>query len=341
METQEFLRAYECKMSVEWNERRRNWPAICSLPRGEDPFPQTVEDDLQIFWRHLIDSNVNWHTVKANWAAVRRCLRFLMDAGLQYETVLIDREEILYLREAAFAGLAPDTVKWYILLFGRYLKCFGNTIVEDMDLHWQNSDVHPGKDWLEREEAAALLAYGGYTVHERTALVLMLTMGLRRIEVLRLRVDGITENGVVVCGKGNGGGKYRFVPYSKGAKLQIQEMLRWREMQMSDAKDIDPDYEPDPELFLTQTRAPHHYNEAGTGFDKSVLKGIQRKTGIPFANHTLRRTFARLTYFENPEDRTLQILARILGHESVEVTLRYIGVSEDEKSEVMLSQSWF
>lgn len=341
MEARAFLKQYECQMSVAWNEKRRNWPAIGSVPRGEYLFPDTVEEDLQAWWRHLIDSNINWHTVKANWAATRRCVKLLMDVGLNYEALAVDTKEIRFLREVGFAGLSPDTVKWYIMLFGRYLRFNGNSVIDGMELHWQNSDVHPGKDWLEREQAAVLMACDGYTVHERTALVLMLTMGLRRIEVLRLRVDGITDDGVIVCGKGHGGGKYRFVPYSKGARLQIQEMLRWREMQISDERDLDPDYEPDPELFLTQTRHPHHYNEAGTGFDKSILKGIREKSGVEFSNHTLRRTFARLTYFENPTERTLEILASILGHEDTKVTLRYIGVSEDEKSDVMLSQSWF
>ena len=46
MEARAFLKQYECQMSVAWNEKRRNWPAIGSVPRGEYLFPDTVEEDL-------------------------------------------------------------------------------------------------------------------------------------------------------------------------------------------------------------------------------------------------------------------------------------------------------
>lgn len=337
------LRGSEIRSSMDLAQRRKDWPAIGTLPKKYN-LPETCEADLAVYWDQLIDSGLSWQSVKANYNAARHCTKILLDAGMSYETVLVDREEIVYLRDVAFAKLAPDTVKWYICLYGKYLAIFGNDVVSDMHLIWRNSTVRCGVDWLTEDQAQALMGTEGLTIPERTALILMLGMGLRRIEVLRLTVDDIMPDGLMVCGKGRGGGKYRFIPYCNGGRDQIRKMMRWREGQIAEAHERHGDFDEDRHLFLTNDKSqpPHYYNQAGTGFDKSVLAGIRRKSGIEFTgNHTLRRTFARLVYLKNPDERNLQILARYLGHEDTKTTLDYIGISGDELRTVAESCSWF
>lgn len=337
------LRGKEIGMSIDLAQRRRDWPAIGSLPR-KYPLPDTCEADLEVYWDQLIDSGLSWQTVKANYNAARHCTKILLDAGMSYETVLVGREEIVYLRDVAFANLAPDTVKWYITLYGKYLAMFDNDVVRDMHLVWRSSGARCGVDWLTEDQAQALMGTEGLTIPERTALMLMLGMGLRRIEVLRLNVEDVLPEGLMVCGKGRGGGKMRFVPYCNGGHEQIQRMIRWRNGQLEDARERHGDFEADHNLFLTNdvSQPPHHYNQAGTGFDKSVLRNIRMKSGIEFTgNHTLRRTFARLVYLKNPDERNLQRLAKYLGHEDTKTTLEYIGVSGDELKIIAESCSWF
>lgn len=337
------LRDMEIRMNLDLAEKRRNWPALRSLPR-QYTLPETVEADLEVYWTVLIDSGLSWQTVKANWNAARRCTRLLMDAGLNYETALIGRNEVLFLRDVAFIELAPSTTKWYVALFGKFLSLFGNNTVADMHLVWRSSSARCGVDWLTEDQAQSLMGTDGLTVPEKTALTLMLGMGLRRIEVLRLRVQDILSDGLMVRGKGHAGGKIRFVPYCKGGYAQVQLMIRWREWQIADAKDRHGEFEIESNLFLTNdlSMPPHHYNEAGTGFDRSILRNIRVKSGIEFTgNHTLRRTFARLVYLQNPDDRNLQRLAKYLGHEDTRTTLDYIGVSDDELRSVAETCSWF
>ncbi len=333
------IRENEIRLRNEQIAERRGWPGIGTLPK-KYPLPDTVEGDLEIYWESLIDSGLGWHSVKANYGAARRCIKALMDAGLSYETALIDREEVLYLRDTEFRNLAPDTVKWYICLFGKYLRLFGNTVVDDMNLQWHHSAVNSA-DWLTKDQAIYLLGMDGLTPMQSMALTLMLGMGLRRVEVIRLQMEDIKPEGLIVHGKGVGIGKYRFVPYPSGAKFRIDEFLRWRRGQVYEAKDRNFDYTEDPHVFLTQTERPHGYNEAATGFDKSVLIPIRKLSGIDFGNHTLRRTFARLIYLDNKTDETLRRLARILGHSSPQTTLRYIGITDDELRETMEGMSLF
>ena len=149
------IRENEIRLRNEQIAERRGWPGIGTLPK-KYPLPDTVEGDLEIYWESLIDSGLGWHSVKANYGAARRCIKALMDAGLSYETALIDREEVLYLRDTEFRNLAPDTIKWYICLFGKYLRLFGNTVVDDMNLQWHHSAVNSA-DWLTRDQAMYLL----------------------------------------------------------------------------------------------------------------------------------------------------------------------------------------
>lgn len=333
------IRENEIRLRNEQIAERRGWPGIGTLPKKYH-LPETVEGDLEIYWNSLVDSGLGWHSVKANYGAARRCIKALMDAGLSYETALIDREEVLYLRDTEFRNLAPDTVKWYICLFGKYLRLFGNTVVDDMNLQWHHSAVNSA-DWLTKDQAMYLLGMDGLTPMQSMALTLMLGMGLRRVEVIRLQMEDIKPEGLIVRGKGVGIGKYRFVPYPAGAKFRIDEFLRWRRGQVYEAKDRNFDYIEDLHVFLTQTERPHGYNEAATGFDKSVLIPIRKLSGIDFGNHTLRRTFARLIYLDSRTDETLRRLARILGHSSPQTTLRYIGITDDELRETMEGMSLF
>lgn len=56
------------------------------------------------------------------------------------------------------------------------------------------------------------------------------------------------------------------------------------------------------------------------------------EVGFEFSNHTLRRTFGRAMYRSKVP---LATIAKILGHESTDVTLTYIGVDLDDMSVAM------
>lgn len=304
------------------------WP-LCGVRSANDTdLPAQAQAELTAYWTHLEESGLGWQSVKGNHAAARRCIRALYTAGMEWRSEYVGRQEILYLRDHEFAELTPDTVRWYILLYGRFLKLNAkNNIVEEMELRWPKTVVRPRVDWLSAEEAQHLLSVD-MGVHEMAALRCMLCMGLRRIEVIRLRVDHIMEDGVVVRGKGAGGGKYRFVPYGEDAEHYIRMLMAWREDAIAEATRLNPEYVAPPNLFLTRTPQPKAYSEAGTGFDKSILGNIRRASGVEFnGNHTLRRTFARALYLSGVK---IELVSSLLGHEDAQTTLSYIGVADED-----------
>ncbi len=309
------------------------WP-ICGVRSANDgDLPTQAQDELRAYWIHLEQSGLGWQSVKGNHAAARRCIRALFESGREWRSECVGREEILYLRDHEFAGLTPDTVRWYILLYGRFLKLnAGNSIVEEMELRWPKTAVRPRVDWLTAEEAQHLLSVE-MPIHEMAALRCMLCMGLRRIEVIRLRVDHVMEDGVIVRGKGTGGGRYRFVPYGEDAKHYLKMLMAWRAEAIEEATRLNPDYVAPPNLFLTRTPQPRAYSEAGNGFDKSILGNIRRISGVDFnGNHTLRRTFARSLYLSGVK---IELVSSLLGHADTQTTLKYIGIADEDKTDAI------
>ena len=63
-----------------------------------------------------------------------------------------------------------------------------------------------------------------------------------------------------------------------------------------------------------------------------IVGGISERTGIVFSPHTLRRTFGREMYHSGVR---IEIIAKIMGHSSTEMTLKYIGVSLEDQREAM------
>ncbi|WP_219717734.1 tyrosine-type recombinase/integrase, partial [Clostridioides difficile] len=65
-----------------------------------------------------------------------------------------------------------------------------------------------------------------------------------------------------------------------------------------------------------------------------IIKGAAEKVGIKenVATHSLRKTFARHIYDEE-ENKTyaLELIRKILGHKTIEMTRRYIGIDKDEE----------
>ena len=74
------------------------------------------------------------------------------------------------------------------------------------------------------------------------------------------------------------------------------------------------------------------YAGKGTGIDR-MLKGLGARIGVPtVSNHTLRRTFGRTMFRSGVEPA---VIAKMLGHSSIEQTLRYIGVDGDDMDAAM------
>jgi integrase/recombinase XerD len=162
---------------------------------------------------------------------------------------------------------------------------------------------------LSRKEVACLLRAAENRKH-RTMLMTAYGCGLRRLEVVNLRLRDLDSSRMVVRVHRGKGRKDRYVPLSP----MLLEALRayWRE------------YRPADTLFPgANENEPIKPRTLG-----KICADVRSKAGLRKAvsMHTLRHSFATHHLEAGTDLRTLQV---ILGHNSLRTTSIYLHVSTD------------
>ena len=253
--------------------------------------------------------------------------RFIGDMSL-YDLSVDDVKRIA--RNMAKSGLAVATQKDYIFAIKQMLKLIGNPAWQ---AHIQfQADTRPTVDWLSPEDAHKVLDCDMVTPTQHLVIVLALCMGLRKVEIARLRCRDICPTGqyITVIGKGRAGGKLRLVPYHKRFHGALMSYLDYRAEIVTRARNRGTE-----ELLIwydrhTRTVKPYE-SVKGSGLD-CLIRNASRRAGVKFSAHTLRRTFGRLLWLSGVPVVTI---AKILGHSSTEQTLEYIGANLDDMTSAM------
>jgi integrase len=161
--------------------------------------------------------------------------------------------------------------------------------------------------WLAAEQLALLyrVAHG----RERVLLALEGFNGLRRVEVLRLRVKDVdfARQRLRVLGKGRNGGKWRTLPMF----AETARVLHVLAVGTDGNSRVMPLSRSGADLVLRRVAER-------AGFPES---------GIVVSHHDLRRTFGRLAHKAGMD---LVQLKNLYGHSSLDQTVHYIGLDEDE-----------
>lgn len=243
----------------------------------------------------------------------------------------IDEEDVKWLLDDYIRrGLTVSTRRGYISCLRTWTEYYGNDVVRRMRIRWP-ADTRPNVDWITQDQAAALLALPK-TPAQDLVVHCELCLGMRRVEVLRLRPDSFRGSHVEIIGKGPQGGKPRTMPYHRDTDRVLDRYLRYRQSLIDVCRAQRPSASV-PESLLIWARGGklHEYGAKGTGID-AMIKSLGRELGIEFSNHTLRRTFGRTMYRSGVEPATI---SKMLGHESIDQTLKYIGVDLDDMNSAM------
>ena len=249
---------------------------------------------------------------------------YLGDRSL-YDITPADMRQIVQ----SMNNLAVATQKSYIFALRSLLRFVHNPASETPVI--LQADIRPCVDWLTPEEAQTVLNAPLHSI-ERLAVILCLCMGLRKIELIRLRLQDIDEDKeyITVTGKGRAGGKLRLVPFHERFKPALAEWLTVRKELVRGSIYDAPD-----NLFIwldRQHREVKPYNAVkASGMDRLIRRASER-CGVHFSAHTLRRTFGRILWLSGVPVVTI---AKILGHSSTEQTLLYIGANLDDMAGAM------
>jgi integrase/recombinase XerD len=290
-----------------------------------------LQTDIDTYLEILEKENRSIRTLGTYRYELNRIFNALYSEGLTVNPEDIKEKEINYLRREFLEG-SPRYVRFRIAIVGSFLKWKGNNIVERMRISWPN-DMRINADWLTDEQAVELKKRAIQPGIQSIIIALELGMGLRRIEIIRLKIKDINENTIEVLGKGRNGGKLRTIPIQGYMKERINSWIVERNKIISKAKAINPHVKiPDSLLIYERNGRIGSYKK--TAIDKKlkdVAREFQTKYGsdFHFSNHTLRRTFGRMAWRKGIE---IETIAHILGHENTIQTKKYLGINFDDMS---------
>ena len=181
--------------------------------------------------------------------------------------------------------------------------------------------VQPIRDLKQIETIKKLLKQ--QNMRDYCLFVLGINSGMRISDLLKLRISDVSEKGKFkdrIRLREKKTNKFKDFPISDNAKRAIKEYLKTRTIVENEPLFISRKNKG----FLMRQRAYWILNEAA----RSI--GIKEKIGT----HTLRKTFGYHA-FKNGYD--IEIIQKLFNHSSPSVTLRYIGITQDNLDDVYMS----
>jgi integrase len=295
------------------DERRADEPVILSA-QSEDIVPTSAR-----WWAEQAEEYVEWLRKESELSQgyLTRNRRYLVAFQGDCERAgtappagptEVTREHIRAVKGSGLWG--PRTLKTTFSVVRGFLRWAGNPLSDAKNPVWQlPSGFADRRNWIDRNEMVALyrLAEG----RSRVRVVLQGFNGLRECEVRRLRVRDLSmalpRPTLTVRGKGRYGGKFRTIPMDPMTRAVLE---KWVSGKAAD------------ELLYP----------VGHTVADGELATLGQKAGVSVrvTGHVLRRSFGRLAYQAGVPVPTIQ---RIFGHASIDQTLHYIGVGQEEMTE--------
>ena len=213
-----------------------------------------------------------------------------------------------HIRAIKLSGFwGPRTLKTLLTVLRGFLRWSRNPLAAPQVLTWRLPMEAPDcRHWIGREELTRLFRRSEGRL--RVRVILQGFHGLRECEVRRMRfrdIDLATAHPTLtIRGKGRFGGRFRTIPVDP---LTRHVLAEW-----SDGRSGD-------ELVYPVGHSMADYELAQLGENAG--------TSVRVTGHVLRRSFGRLAYQAGVPLPTIQ---RIYGHSSLDETVRYVGVDQDE-----------
>ncbi|MEW6170760.1 MAG: site-specific integrase [Candidatus Omnitrophota bacterium] len=159
--------------------------------------------------------------------------------------------------------------------------------------------------YLEKEEVIKLLA--SCRGHLKPIAILALNTGMRKSEILNLKWQDIDFKRNIICLLDTKNGEKRQVPMNEQAKTALIRVKKHPES---------------PYIFCNKDGKPYG------DIKKSFFTALKKAGIINFHFHDLRHTFASHLVMSGVDLNTVR---ELLGHKSLEMTLRYSHLSPDHK----------
>jgi len=140
--------------------------------------------------------------------------------------------------------------------------------------------------------------------------------GLRVSDILGLNISDVVNKTYVEI-KEKKTKKYKRFPLNKKLQNLIKDYLKYNRTKVYSIKDEEP-------LFLSKKHCRLGRSQVYR-FIKDACKHLDISANV--GTHTMRKTFG---YFFYKQNNDIALLQKILNHSSPAITLRYIGIAQEE-----------
>ena len=252
----------------------------------------SYKTDICQFQEFLLTGDANLSLEKANHKQVRAWIVMLMDEGITPRT--INR------KLSTLKGFYRFLKKRDIIDINPMQKVISPKMAKRLPAYFRESTIHDLFEIVDFEDN-----YEGK--RNRLLLMILYQTGMRRAELMQLRLTDInfSQSLFSVTGKG---GKQRLIPFGNGLKHEIESFLKLRKSVNKQRR---------KELLLTQKGEPL-YPKLIYRITNKYLSYVstQEKKGP----HTIRHSFA--THLSN-NGAELNAIKELLGHSNLSATQIY------------------
>lgn len=278
-------------------------------PKTSERAPWGKEVERFLAWKQAETSAGNDWIRRMRWELLRvpTLLNRVGATPSVLEPGQVSDENIRCLRQSM--GWSRATFGVHFAALRQFLRWAGNPVAARNRL-WCLPPGEPSRRrWLTKEQLVIL--YNSTSGPARILVGLEGLNGLRRVEVLRLRVKDVMtdEETLHVRGKGGSGGKWRKIPLHPALRRDLNSRIQ----------ESNPD---DPIVSLSRS-----------GADLALARAVRVArlgVGVRVSHHDLRRTFGRLAHEAGMD---LVQLKNLLGHSSLQMTEHYIGLDSTRMRE--------
>ena len=269
----------------------------------------SFETELEYFLSVLRSKGRKEATIRTYREALLSVRRKLAELGMDCSVSDLTPSDIVMLKDCL--GVCETSAKLYLTVVGRMQECLGKpNSLKRADILWNQCDHR--RLFITLEEFRTMLI--GCTPLERIIMVLGAFMGLRRSEIIGIRMKDVHAGYVLVHGKGHGAnGKTVRVPIPSTARKELRSWMRHR------------------------SEGEYLVNVSGRRLTTSqlghMIERISARNKVEFTPHSLRRLFATTLYDAGVDLNTIRVLMR---HNSINTTLAcYIDVNPQRKKDAL------
>jgi integrase len=292
--------------------------------------PKAFKRDLRRYLADKTEEDLRRKTLMEYERVNLRLFRMLEEGDMEIHPLLIGRPEINYLRSRI--PIAPDgnfrNQEYHLKTLLQFLKWAGNPDTKKLAPRYA-SGFRTKADWMDQERMEIIRIAVEHDPELSMLFHLEGDLALRRIDVLRLRVQSFDRELIHIRGKGRLGGKPRTLKAHPETSQYMADFQMFRERLVQEALLEDPTRDVPDALFLYYRKGWRLAPCQKTAMDQR-LHCMRDLSGLCFGHHTLRRTCAREWW---KEEVPLETISEMLGHKSIKTTREYLGITVEDMGE--------